>query len=47
MKKFRITYKELNEEHYPLESRLTMVLLPFGLMAATKVLHLIWPSMLI
>lgn len=23
MKKFRITYKELNEEHYPLESRLT------------------------
>lgn len=25
MKKFRITYKELNEEHYPLESRLTIL----------------------
>lgn len=25
MRKFRITYKELNEEHYPLESRLTIL----------------------
>lgn len=25
MKKFRITYKELNEEHYLLESRLTIL----------------------
>lgn len=25
MKRYRITYKELNEEHYPLESRLTIL----------------------
>lgn len=25
MKKFRITYKELNVEHYPLKSRLTIL----------------------